>query len=185
MESTRDRMIATAANLFGRQGYHATGVQELLTAGQLPRGSFYFHFPGGKEQLACAALTQVGEQLRLVMEGVVAGRARVEEAVRAVVHFLAERLTASAFADGCPIAAVAGEMASTSEPIRGACSLVYADWTRVLAERLIAEGRTPERAEELATALLAMIEGALLLARTHRTVAPLQAISAVIPAVLS
>jgi TetR/AcrR family transcriptional repressor of lmrAB and yxaGH operons len=50
--NTRERILATASGLFQRQGYHATGLNQVLAEGKAPKGSLYFHFPRGKEQLA-------------------------------------------------------------------------------------------------------------------------------------
>ena len=49
---TRERMVEAAARLLARQGYHATGVAQVLAEAGAPRGSLYFHFPAGKEQMA-------------------------------------------------------------------------------------------------------------------------------------
>ena len=49
--------LTAAARLFRQQGYHGTALHDILTAGGSPRGSLYFHFPKGKEQIGAAALT--------------------------------------------------------------------------------------------------------------------------------
>ena len=51
-------MLKKAADLFQRQGFHATGLKQILEESGAPRGSLYFHFPGGKEQLAVEALRE-------------------------------------------------------------------------------------------------------------------------------
>ncbi|TGW02048.1 TetR/AcrR family transcriptional regulator, partial [Mesorhizobium sp. M2D.F.Ca.ET.145.01.1.1] len=48
---TRTRMIEATALLLRRRGYHGTSLNDILTASGAPRGSLYFHFPGGKDQL--------------------------------------------------------------------------------------------------------------------------------------
>ena len=57
----RQRMIKSTARLFRRQGFHGTGLQQVLEASGAPRGSLYFHFPGGKEEIGETALTIAGE----------------------------------------------------------------------------------------------------------------------------
>jgi AcrR family transcriptional regulator len=54
----RPRAIATAARLFRIQGYTATGLTQILKESGAPKGSFYFHFPRGKAQLAEEAIDQ-------------------------------------------------------------------------------------------------------------------------------
>ena len=55
-ERTRARLTAATAALLQKQGYHATGLAEIVATAGAPRGSVYFYFPGGKEALACAAI---------------------------------------------------------------------------------------------------------------------------------
>ncbi|MDZ4777160.1 MAG: helix-turn-helix domain-containing protein [Alphaproteobacteria bacterium] len=57
-------MIEAATTLFRRRGYEGVGVAELLSHSGAPRGSLYFHFPGGKEQIAIEAVTRAGEAVR-------------------------------------------------------------------------------------------------------------------------
>jgi TetR/AcrR family transcriptional repressor of lmrAB and yxaGH operons len=182
---TKQRIIVKAAELLQRGGYHATGIQQLTARGELPRGSLYFHFPGGKEQLACAALEHAGAQLQGALEQTFYSSPTAAAGVVAVLRLLGKRLVASDWKDGCPIATTTLEMAGDSEPVRATCSRIYAGWTRTIAERLTAEGATPDRAEELASVALASIEGALLLARAHRSLAPLQAMARSLPRLLT
>jgi AcrR family transcriptional regulator len=58
---SKGKTLAAAAKLFRQQGYHGTALHDILTAGGSPRGSLYFHFPKGKEQIGAAALTLAGE----------------------------------------------------------------------------------------------------------------------------
>src|SRR5262249_51230311 len=144
---TKQKIVAKAAELLQHGGYHATGIQQLTAGGELPRGSLYFHFPGGKEELACAALDHAGEELRAALEQPFYSLPTVSASLAAVLLLLGERLEASGWREGCPIATTTLEMAAHSEPIRATCSRIYASWARVIAERLIAEGAPPDRAE--------------------------------------
>ena len=55
-QQTKQRILQTAMRLFHTQGYHATGVSQILKESVSPKGSLYYHFPGGKEQLAIEAI---------------------------------------------------------------------------------------------------------------------------------
>jgi hypothetical protein len=77
------------------------------------------------------------------------------------------------FADACPIATVALEASSTSEPIRQACATVFEEWIEAGATRLEGEGFTPTAARHLAITMIGALEGAFVLARAMRSVVPL------------
>jgi TetR/AcrR family transcriptional regulator, lmrAB and yxaGH operons repressor len=162
---TRERMLRTAAALFRSQGYHATGLNQVLAEGGAPKGSLYFHFPGGKEQLAVESLALSANEFCL----------RVDS-LDAALELLGAQLIESDFRDGCPIATVALDAAGESDQIRQACDAAYVSWERVIADFLTRQGVAD--AAGLATTVLAAIEGALLLAKTRRDVAPLRQVGA-------
>lgn len=167
---TRERLLTTAATLFQAQGYHATGLNQVVAEGRAPKGSLYFHFPGGKEQLAAESVAlsaaKVHEWLRDASD--------VDEAL----DLFARQLVASDFKDGCPVATVALDVAGESEQIREACAAAYSSWRHVLVEFLVRQGIHADRAAGLAITVLAAVEGALLLAKTQRDVAPLRQVGA-------
>ncbi|GHF97693.1 MULTISPECIES: TetR/AcrR family transcriptional regulator [Amycolatopsis] len=175
---TRQRMLDTAADLFQTQGYHATGLTQLTTAGGAPKGSLYFHFPGGKEQLAAEAVQLSSERTGALLAAILDDAPDPATGVDRAVDALAGFLTGSDFQRGCPLATVALDAAGASEPIRAACADGYASWHGVLSGYFAAQGLSAERADELATVVLASIEGGLLLARTRRDLAPLRAVAA-------
>ncbi|SDQ51643.1 TetR/AcrR family transcriptional regulator [Thermostaphylospora chromogena] len=176
---TRQRVLDTAAVLFQQQGYEATGLNQILTESGAPKGSLYFHFPGGKEQLATEALAMSGARLSRRLEDDLRQAATTAEAVDAIVNHLAERLVESDYAAGCPIATVALE-ATGNETIRRTCDDAYRSWERIIADHLASRGVPQENAGPLATTVLATIEGALLLAKTRKDLAPLRDAAAVL-----
>jgi TetR/AcrR family transcriptional repressor of lmrAB and yxaGH operons len=167
---TRERLLKTAATLFQAQGYHATGLNQVVAEGRAPKGSLYFHFPGGKEQLAAEALALSAGEVRARLAGA--------SDLEAALEVFAARLVASGFRDGCPVATVALDAAGESEPIRVACADAYGSWRDVVVDFLLRQGVSAGRAAGLATTVLAAVEGALLLARTQRDVAPLRQVAA-------
>jgi len=174
---TRQRMLESAADLFRKQGYHATGLNQLVAAGGAPKGSLYFHFPGGKEQLAAEALRLSAERLGAEMAEAAGAAPDVAGAIGAIVHLLGGELRESGYERGCPLAGVTQDAAATSDLIRQACADGYASWRALLAAFLTAKGLAAERADELATVTIASIEGGLLLAKAAHDTAPLRAVA--------
>ncbi|WP_338603499.1 TetR/AcrR family transcriptional regulator [Saccharopolyspora sp. SCSIO 74807] len=182
---TRARVLVTARELFGRQGFHATGVNQVLAEAGAPKGSLYFHFPGGKNQLAAEAVGQGADELCRVIDEILARTPDPAQAVREFAALLAARLADSDFLDGCPIATVALDADADSESVRTACGAGYDRWLASIRDHLVQSGEDTAAAEELAVLVLSSLEGALLLARTRRDVAPLRQVADRIAALLA
>jgi TetR/AcrR family transcriptional repressor of lmrAB and yxaGH operons len=176
-ERTRARLTAAAAALLQRQGFHATGLSQIVEESGAPRGSLYFHFPGGKEELVIAALHESGAAWRERVEAIVDAAPDLGTAVVEVCRMLADELEASGWQLGCPMATVALEAAATSEPVRTTCAAHYAGWEAAIATRLVAGGVPAPAAHGMAMFTLASIEGALLLARVERSVRPIELVA--------
>jgi TetR/AcrR family transcriptional repressor of lmrAB and yxaGH operons len=173
-ERTRAKLTATAAALMQRQGYHATGLAQIVEESGAPRGSLYFHFPGGKEELAVAALRDVGAVWKQRIEAAIEGAPDLGAAIVAVCRMFADELAASDWQLGCPLATVALEASADSEAVRAVCAAHFMGWEAAIAARLAASGVDPEAALRMGMFALASIEGALMLARVERSARPLQ-----------
>jgi len=170
---SRERLITAAVELFSRQGYEATGVKEIAAAGSAPMGSFYFHFPGGKEDLGVAALARGAEGFAAVLRRILASVEPVEEALAACAQWLADDLPASDWADGCPVATTALESVVRSQPLRAAAAAAFDEWEGAVRDRLTTAGMAPPLAGEVAASAVALLEGAEMLARVRADPAPL------------
>jgi AcrR family transcriptional regulator len=171
--ATRDRILNASTELFGRHGYAATGIKSILAASGAPFGSLYHFFPGGKEALGAAAIRAGGTMYRDLVEAFYGGGTDVVEATDAFFEAAAEMIEATDFADACPIATVALEISSVSEPMRIASAEAFESWLDVLRARLVDAGIDSGRAGELAIELFCAIEGAFLLSRTTRDKTPI------------
>jgi TetR/AcrR family transcriptional regulator, lmrAB and yxaGH operons repressor len=183
--SSREAFVSSTAKLLRRQGYAATGLNEIVARSGAPRGSLYFHFPGGKQELALAAMEQSGEQLRGAIAAVMASPGGAARTVGGLIDALAAGLEASGYRDGCPIATVTLEAAAGSEPVRLTAERVFSSWLSELESALVAEGTDPEAARRRAMLVLAAAEGGLLLARAQRDTAPLLAVREELQALLA
>ncbi|MEL6347422.1 MAG: TetR/AcrR family transcriptional regulator [Myxococcota bacterium] len=182
--ATRARLITAATQLIEQQGYAATGLKEILTLSGAPRGSLYFHFPDGKEQLAAAAVNAHANAFNAQLEAVMMNTTDTAEALIAVIDFLGARVEADACA-GCPVGAVASEMAPRSERLQRATRDAFEMWVGVLASRLQADGREESDARRLARVGVGAIEGGLILCRAYNSRAPLDDLTQTLPDLLS
>jgi AcrR family transcriptional regulator len=172
--TTKDRIIDSSAELFRRQGYAGTGVKQIVAAANAPFGSLYHFFPGGKEQLGAETIRSSG---RLYVQLFATIAAQAPDVLSAVGDFFAgaaETLRETDYADACPIATVALEVASTSEPLREATAEVFDSWIAGATEYFAAAGIRRGEARELAFTMLSLLEGAFIFCRAMRTTEPLQ-----------
>jgi TetR/AcrR family transcriptional repressor of lmrAB and yxaGH operons len=167
-------MVEAAAKLLWAQGFHATGLQQIVKESDTPRGSLYFHFPGGKEQLAVEALRAAGRRMTDTIERALATHDDLVEALRDFVGLFVGGMQKSDYQRGCPLATVALETSATSDEIRRACDEQFSEWRGLIAARLRSRGSDAERADALATLTLSAIEGALILSRAARDTKPLE-----------
>jgi len=170
---TKDRIVTTSAELFRRQGYTGTGLKQIVAEASAPFGSIYHFFPGGKEQLGAETIRWSGAMYGQLLPAVFDPAPDPVIAVRNFFAGAAEHLVESGYADACPIATVALEVSSSSEPLREACADVFDGWIDAATERLAGEGIEKARARELAIGMVAALEGAFVLARSLRSTEPL------------
>jgi len=172
--TTRDRLVGATAELFRIGGYHATSVKTIVERAEAPFGSMYHHFPGGKEELGAAAITASGLAYGDLID--VFFGDDVTDLVEATDAFFAGAawtLTETDYADACPIATVALEVASTNEDLRRATNTVFDDWIARASARFVQHGIPPDEGPRLARATIMLLEGAFLLCRAGRTTEPM------------
>lgn len=160
-------MIEAATTLFRRRGYDGVGVAALLSESGAPRGSLYFHFPGGKEQIAVEALRRASQA---VVEGI-RRRAAATETIEAYVETAcagwARNLVASDFEKGCLVGLVGLEAASASPALKEEAARAFADWENALAEMATEKGLGAAAARCFARAFINAVQGAIVQARVR------------------
>ncbi len=171
--ATRERIVEHSAELFRRQGFAGTGVKQIVAEASAPFGSLYHFFPGGKEQLGEETIRWSGAIYAQLIDAFFQPGGDPVAATRDFFAAAAQTLRDSDYADACPIATVALEVSSTSEPLRQACADVFDSWIDGAARRLAECGIARKRARELALSMLASLEGAFVLARALRSTEPL------------
>lgn len=173
-ERIRARVIRTTAELLQKQGYNGTGLSQILKESETPKGSLYFHFPGGKEELAIAALVASGTDFSNKLREHIIAESDPGRAIEYACSALAEELSTSNYEKGCPLATVALEAAAMSEPIREVCASYFRGWQDIVEQILSASAIETEQARELATLAVSAVEGAILLCRAERQTTALE-----------
>lgn len=175
-EGTRERILYAAAELFRRQGYSGTGIKQIAAEADAQLGSIYHFYPGGKEELAERVIETAGPFFAALVAATM--DPAPEEPVAWVEAFFAgaaANVEASGYADACPIATVALEVASTNERLRLATADAFAGWIEAIEHWLRRLGVPERELRPLATSLLGSLEGGFVLARATRSTEPLEA----------
>ena len=166
MTGTKDRILDSSAELFRRQGYTGTGMKQIVAEASAPFGSIYHFFPGGKEQLGAEAIRHSGALYGQLIGLFFVPGADPVSATESFFAGAAATLVETDYADACPIATVALEVAATNEPLRKATADVFTAWIDAGTERFARFGLGPEAARTLTITAVNNLEGAFVLCRS-------------------
>lgn len=178
---SREKILQTASRLFQLQGYHATGLNQIIKESGAPKGSLYHYFPNGKEELAVESVKYTGSFIETRIQGILD---KVSDPIEAIQLFITE--TASQFDDpesieGIPVGLLASETALISEPLRTVCLEAFKSWEAAFTRKLIQGGFEQKAASRLAILINSMIEGGIMLSLVNKDKTPLQLIAENIP----
>ncbi|CDX39722.1 Transcriptional regulator, TetR family [Mesorhizobium sp. SOD10] len=174
---TRTRMIEATALLIRQRGYHGTSLNDILSASGAPRGSLYFHFPGGKDQLVIevtrASVADVTQRL---------GAALSEEsdpavAVHHIYQSVARMLEENEFSLGCPVAPVVLDGPNDVPDLTEICRSAFEQWIGLLRQAFVRAGVPERRAQALALLVESSLEGLMVIARATRDRAPVSVVA--------
>lgn len=165
-------MLTAAVDLFGERGYEGVGIAELLERSSAPRGSLYFHFPGGKEQIGIEVVGRVGgavaSRFRALHESGVDMNAFIERVFKTTAKECKDR----DYAASCPIAAIATGFGEGNPALGAAVGDAFSLWEREIAVAAETRGMSAKNAATFASAMLVAIEGALIASKAQRSSAP-------------
>src|SRR3954469_10650757 len=176
--------MAAGAELFRRNGYAGTGLKQIVSEANAPFGSLYHFFPGGKEQLGGEVIRRSGRMYYELFEAIFEAAGDPVTGVGDFFTGAAEVLRQTDYADACPIATVALEVASTNEPLRQATADVFESWIDGASKYMTAAGIDGDRARPLAISVIAILEGAFILSRASRSTEAMEAAGAVATAMV-
>lgn len=179
----RERLLASAARLLLEQGYSALSVSDLCTDAGLQKGSFY-HFFGSKRDLVLAAIEEYGGHQRERLQAILGERfASAREQLARLAARPAHDITREQRERvcGCLLGNLALEMAGRDEAMRAKLAAILDEWRaafEAVLQRGVSEGEFQlDDPAATARALVAFLEGTVLLAKTTNDPALLRDLS--------
>jgi len=169
----REPIIDASVRLFRRNGYSATGINDIVEHSRSPKGSLYHYFPGGKTSIAVAAVEEAGRRVCATLEELAKRCSSTSELIRSHAALLGKWMRASGYRDGCPMTTVLLELAPEDRAVTAAGRRAYADRVAILRQKLVDDGFTPQQAGRLASLCTSALQGALIETRVQRSAAPL------------
>jgi TetR/AcrR family transcriptional regulator, lmrAB and yxaGH operons repressor len=169
---SKERMVVAARRLFREHGYLGTALSDVVTESAAPRGSIYFHFPGGKEELATeVTLLHASDRIAQINRAA-AATTTAAQLIEVFMGRERDDLVASGYREGCAVAPIVIESTPASDQLSDAARRAFQDLIATLAARFTEKGLPHERALQLATNVWTSVEGALILSRVLRSPEP-------------
>ncbi len=176
---TRESIIRTGADLIALKGFGATGINAVLIAAAVPKGSFYHYF-SSKNDFGLAVIDTYAADYDAKLSAIFQDRSSSPlQRLRTYFDRAYEDMTACDFSRGCLIGNLGQELAAQNELFRSRLDQVFARWEQRFAD-CIAEAQTAGEvdtqldARQIAGFLLAGWEGAVLRAKVLRSIEPMQ-----------
>ena len=169
---TRERMIDGALMLLAEKGLQRASFHEVTQATGTPRGSIYYHFPGGKSEMVSEALARDLVLVTEVVNGIEASDARsfTDKFITHWVDFMERHNYALSSAS------VAVAIAAEDEKQQVAARTTMLGFVDVIRQRYIEFGMDAAEALQRARAVVGACQGGVLLARVEGTSDGLEAV---------
>ena len=167
MSNAREKILQTASELMEKQGYHGTGLNEIIQKSSAPKGSLYYYFPDGKEQLASEAILEAGRIVSERFRKQTAVEQNAAQAIRDFLYVIAKRMEETNFYTGSTMTMIAMETVAESQRINKACQEGYAMLIGAFKDKLLLGGMDESKASNMAEMIIAAVEGGIILSRTY------------------
>ncbi|NIJ39167.1 AcrR family transcriptional regulator [Sphingopyxis panaciterrae] len=180
----RARILDAAAELFQARGYHDTSVQDVKRLAGVSSGAFHHHFESKKALGLAVVHERVTGALRAAWLDPVLAAPTAADGVREAMRAIGGELGEQGFVRGCPVNNLAVELAFSDADFRDALRAIFAGWQDSIAARLAAGPMPPAFAgaapADLARFIVAAYSGAMTMAKTEQSPAPLDATTAIL-----
>lgn len=172
--TNREKILQAASILMEKQGYHATGINEIIKKSGAPKGSVYYYFPDGKEQIASEAVIQAGKFFSARIQTGKEEQSSSAQVIRDFLYKVADHMEKTNFYTGSTLTMIAMESATQSKRVNKACREAYERLIGSFKDILVDGGTEKAAATGIAEMIVAAVEGAIVLSRTFHTADPLR-----------
>ncbi|WP_420994177.1 TetR family transcriptional regulator C-terminal domain-containing protein [Cupriavidus sp. 30B13] len=177
--SHRDKILSEGLKVVHARGYAGASVRDIVQAAGVPQGSFTNHFTS-KEAFGLEVLNlYFGFTLEAVQATLRNDYLPPLQRLRAYLNFVKSRLQGENLRNGCLMGNFSAEVVDQSETIRQRLIEIFAELQRAHAHCLkaaVAAGEVPPALDCEATAelIVSYLEGAFLMSKVQRSVAPIE-----------
>lgn len=181
----RAKLIQTGQQIIVQQGFKAAGLNQILTAAEVPKGSFYYYFPS-KDDFGLAIIDSFAEQYQQKLQRIF-NQPNVPHLQRLRNYFASgiADMQSSECSNGCLMGNLAQELSAQNEIFRDRLSEIFLQWEQVFVDCLEAAQANQEIPQKsnlrvLAKFILAGWQGAILQAKVSKSVEPMESFVAVL-----
>jgi TetR/AcrR family transcriptional repressor of nem operon len=176
-QATRDRIVAAAARLMIEQGVARTTIEDIQAAAGVSPSQLYHYFPG-KDALVSAVIEQQTAQVLEIQHSGLGSLDSIDSLTN-WRDLMVGILTNVQCAGGCPLGSLASDLSESDPVARVQLAGAFAQWEGLIRDGLVQMQERGELAAdadpaELAVAMLAAVQGGLLLSQVRRDPAPLR-----------
>lgn len=180
----KELILTKAAELFAEKGYYGLGLSELLACCGIPKGSFYYYFPGGKIQLIEEVLKDSYRRMeRGILQNILIEQTASGSFERMADH-LSQRIEEKPHLASMLLSMISIESVYLDENVNATCKQIYADWKQMYADYLMKFGFDEAESQIKAQALFALIHGSLISSWIKQDPTDLQMVKTTIRAIL-
>jgi TetR/AcrR family transcriptional regulator, lmrAB and yxaGH operons repressor len=160
----KDRILEAAIELMKKTGLTGAGINQILALSRAPKGSLYYYFPGGKDQIIAEALALYSQRVATAFDQVLSREQTPAEKIRILFRFVADRFESGSCQQSCAAGAVTLDL-DEAPALQKAAAMAFASWKETVARHL-RQSRIAN-AEALAGVVLSTIEGAYVRGRAE------------------
>ena len=168
--ATRERLIEAAITLMRRSGLSGAGINEMVRESGVPKGSVYYYFPKGKQQIVKEGLEQYSQRVVAFIDSTLSSKRKPDEKIKALFNAFAERIELGDFRHSCPVGTVCLDLDSELDDLRFVLAAAFDQYVKAIEAHFPFQDR--QRAKSFAGLLLTAIEGGYIRSRADRSSKP-------------